>query len=299
MTLPNFLIIGAAKAGTTSLYSYLDQHPQIYMSAEKEPRFFALEGETPHFQGPTQNINQFSVTGLAAYQQLFDGVTDEIAIGEASTLYLHSPKALERIRHYIPDAKIVVGLRDPAERAFSSYVHLVRDGFEPLSFPESLSAEPERIQSNWQPLWFYQQRGFYARQLEQYFKAFGAENIQVYLYEDLAANSLAVAQEIYRFLSVDATFRPDLTRENVSGVPKNKRIQRLLTQDNFLKAVIKPLVPKQLRRGMVDKVKQQNLGKKPTLLPEIRQQLADLYREDVLHLQDLIGRDLSGWLKVS
>ena len=299
MTLPNFLIIGAAKAGTTSLYSYLDQHPQIFMSAEKEPRFFALEGEELHFQGPTQNINQFSVTDMETYQQLFAGVTDEIAIGEASTLYLHSPKALERIRHYIPEAKIVVGLRDPAERAFSSYVHLVRDGFESLSFAESLDAEPERIQNNWQPLWFYQQRGFYAQQMKQYINAFGAENIHVYLYEDLAADSLAIAQTIYRFLGVDTDFVPDLTRENVSGVPKNKLIQRLLTKDNPLKAAIKPLVPKQLRRNMADKVKQQNLGKKPVLLPEIRQQLTSLYREDILRLQDLIDRDLSSWLKVS
>lgn len=299
MTLPNFLIVGAAKAGTTSLYSYLDQHPQIYMSTEKEPRFFALEGETLHFQGPTQDINQFSVTDLAAYQQLFEGVTDEIAIGEASTLYLHSPKALERIRYHIPKAKIVVGLRDPAERAFSSYVHLVRDGFEPLSFPESLSAEPERIQDNWQPLWFYQQRGFYAKQLKQYLEAFGSDNVQVYLYEDLAADSLTVAQKIYHFLGVDTAFTPNLTRENVSGVPKNKRVQRLLTQDNFLKTMIKPLLPKSLRRKMVSKVKQQNLGKKPTLLPETRRHLIELYREDILQVQDLINRDLSGWLKAS
>ena len=298
MTLPNFLIIGAAKAGTTSLYSYLDQHPQIYMSAEKEPRFFALAGETPCFKGPTQNINRFSVTSLEAYHQLFAGVTDERAVGEASTLYLHSPKATENIRHYIPDAKLIVGLRDPAERAFSSYVHLVRDGFEPLSFEAGLRAEQGRIEDNWQPLWFYQQRSFYYRYLKRYFDIFGADNIKVYLYDDLAANSMAVAQDIYQFLGVDATFAPDLTRENVSGVPKNSQVQRWLTQDNPVKRIIKPLLPKRLRRNLVDSVRQNNLGKKPVLQPVVRQQLVDLYREDILQLQDLIKRDLTGWLQV-
>ena len=295
--MPNFLVIGAAKAGTSSLYHYLKQHPQIYMSSEKEPRFFALEGEKLEFGGPAQGINQGSVTSLEAYCQLFEGVTDQIAIGEASTLYLSSPKAPQRIKHYLPNAKLIAVLRDPAERAFSSYMHLVRDGYETLSFVEALEKEASRLQEKWQPLWYYKQRGFYYEQLKRYFELFKPEQIKVYLYEDLAADSTAVVQDIAHFLEVDPNFTPELTRENVSGIPKSRWLQNLFTKDNPIKLALKPLVPQQFRRGIAENVKKQNLGAKPTLSPEIRQQLITLYREDILNLQKLIDRDLSTWLK--
>ena len=295
--MPNFLVIGAAKAGTSSLYHYLKQHPQIYMSPEKEPRFFALEGEKLDFGGPAQGINQGSITSLEAYCQLFQGVINETAIGEASTLYLSSPKAPQRIKHYLPNAKLIAVLRDPAERAFSSYMHLVRDGYETLSFAEGLKAEANRIQENWQPLWYYQQRGFYYEQLKRYFDIFQMEQIKIYLYEDLAADSKAVVQDITRFLEVDANFTPKLTRENVSGVPKSRWLQHLFTKDNPLKSTLKPLFPQQLRRGIAENVKKQNLGAKPSLSSETRQELIAVYREDILKLQELIDRDLSTWLK--
>ena len=297
MTMPNFLLIGAAKAGTTSLYSYLEQHPQIYMCPEKEPRFFALEGELLDFSGPAQGINEGSVTSREAYSQLFRGVTNQTVIGEASTLYLSSPKAPQRIKHYIPDAKLIAVLRDPAERAFSSYLHLVRDGYETLSFAEGLKAEANRIKEKWQPLWYYQQRGFYYEQLERYYQLFKPDQIRVYLYEDLAADSTAVAQDIARWLGVEPDFTPELTRENVSGVPKSRWLQNLFTKDNPLKSILKPLFPQQLRRGIAENVIKQNLGAKPSLAPEVRQELIDIYREDILKLQELLNRDLASWLR--
>ena len=297
MSMPNFLIIGAAKAGTTSLYSYLAQHPQIYMSEQKEPRFFALEGEQPNYGGITQGINQSSISTLEDYQKLFEGVGDEAAIGEASTIYLYSEKAAERICHHVPDAKLIAVLRDPADRAFSSYVHLVRDGFETLSFAEGLKAEPVRRQENWQPLWFYQDRGFYYDQLKRYFDRFDAEQIKVYLYDDLVKSTQSVAQDIYRFLDVDDSFVPDLTRSNVSGIPKRRWLQNLFMKDNPLKAAIKPLLPEQMRKRISRDVHRKNTGDKPTFPLEVRQQLIDTYREDTLKLQGLLGRDLSNWLK--
>ena len=217
MKIPNFLIIGAAKAGTTSLYDYLNQHPQIYMSPIKEPRFFALEGEKLDFRGPAQGINQTSVTTWEQYCQLFQEATTEKAIGEASTIYLSNPKAPHRIKHYLPEVKLIAILRDPAERAFSSYVHLVRDGYENLSFTEAVEAEPTRIKENWQPLWYYKERGFYYEQLQKYFAIFKPEQIKIYLYEDLAVDSTAVIQDLSRFLGVDDSFTPDLTRKKCIG----------------------------------------------------------------------------------
>lgn len=176
MVLPNFLIIGAAKAGTTSLYSYLKQHPDIFMSSWKEPKFFSLEGEKLDFQGPSQIINTDSINNLESYLELFEGVKDETAIGEASPIYLYSPKAPANIKKYIPDAKLIVVLRHPAERAFSSFAHLIRAGYETLSFEEALEEEPQRIKEKWAPLWYYKEKGFYAQQLERYFELFDRED---------------------------------------------------------------------------------------------------------------------------
>lgn len=296
MIMPNFLIIGAAKAGTTSLYGYLVQHPQVYMSPIKEPRFFALEGEQLDFRGPAQSINHTSVTSLEEYSQLFQEVTSETAIGEASTIYLSNPLAPERIKHYIPDVKLIAILRDPCERAFSSYLHLVRDGYETLSFAEAIEAEPVRIQENWQPLWYYKERGFYYEQLQRYFAIFKPEQIKIYLYEDLATDSTAVTQDIARFLGIDDNFTPELTRKNVSGIPKNRFLQNLLTRKNPIKSVLKPLLPEALRQNAIQSLTKRNLGAKPTLSPQMRQKAIAIYREDILKLQELIQRDLTQWL---
>lgn len=296
MTKPNFLIIGAAKAGTTSLYDYLNQHPQIYMSSPKEPRFFALEGEKLDFRGPARAINQTSVTTWKEYCQLFQDVTTETAIGEASTIYLSDSQAPKRIQHYIPDVKLIAILRDPAERAFSSYMHLVRDGYETLSFAEALEAESDRIKENWQPLWYYRKRGFYYQQLQKYFELFPPEQIKIYLYEDLVNDSIAVIQDLARALEVDDTFKPNLTKQNVSGVPKNRLLQKVLTRKNPLKSILKPLLPKSLRKSVLQDLTKRNLGAKPTLSPQMRQNLIAIYREDILQLEKLIQRDLSQWL---
>ncbi len=296
--MPNFIVIGAGKAGTSSIFYYLEQHPQIYMSSFKEPKFFALEGEPLNFQGPDKDIvNNTSVNNLEAYQNLFQGISEEIAIGEASPIYLYSPKAPARIKQYLPEVKLVAILRNPVERAFSSFTHLLREGYETLSFEEALQEEENRIQKKWAPLWHYKQKGYYYEQLKRYYDIFDRQQIKVYLYEDLRNNSIELIQNIYSFVGVDDTFVPDLSKKNVSGTPKSRLVHDLFTKDNPLKSLLKPLFPKQLRRNIADTAISQNLGSKPRLAPETRDRLRQLYREDILQLQDLIERDLSAWLK--
>lgn len=297
MKLPNFLIIGAAKAGTSSLYYYLKQHPQIYMSSLKEPKFFAFEGEELDFQGPAKNnIKKFSVTTFEEYQQLFAGVTEEIAVGEASPIYFEHPKAAQRIKHYIPEAKMIAVLRHPAERAFSAFSHLVREGYETLSFEEALQKEDERINQKWIPLFYYKQIGFYYSHLKRYFELFEREQIKIYLYEELAANSIDVIKDIFKFLNVDHDFVPDLTRKNVSGNPKNRLFYDLFTKDNIVKSTFKPLFNNQIRRQIYDIVTTKTLNPKPKLSSSTKSNLIEVYKEDILRLQDLIQRDLSAWL---
>ncbi len=300
MTMPNFLIIGAAKAGTTSLHHYLRQHPQIYMSPEKELRFFALEGEKLDFRGPgDQKALRFSITDIEAYRRQFEGVSDERAIGESSPLYIYSPKAPGRIAHYIPDAKLIAVLRDPVERAYSCFLQLVRHGREPLDdFSHALREEKARIRRNYEPGWHYREGGFYYAQLSRYFELFDRERIRVYLYEDWKADPVDVLRDVFGFLGVDEGFVPDMSvRHNVSGVPRNKTLNALLTKPNPIKSSIKPFIPARLRNLAWTNLKRRNLREPPPLSPEVRQQLIGTYREDLLKLQTLIGRDLSRWLE--
>lgn len=297
MNLPNFLIIGAAKSGTTSLYSYLNQHPQIYFSPFKEPRFFALEGLTIDYQGPAQVINEKAINTIDEYQKLFSEVEDQIAVGEASTLYLYSKDAPQKIKQYIPDVKLIAILRNPIDRAYSSYSHLVRDGFETLSFKQALEEEKQRIDRNWPPLWHYQQRGFYYQQLARYYDIFPSEQIRVYLYDDFIRNAKKVTVDIFNFLGVDADFTANTSQKmNVSGVPKNKAFHKIITQDNPLKSLVKQLLPQDLRKQLYKKIKSSNLEKQSAMSSEVRRQLADTYQEDINKLEKLLDRDLSSWL---
>ena len=296
MVMPNFLILGAAKAGTTSLYYYLSQHPQIYMSPVKEPMFFALEGEKLNFQNPGRGINYNAITELEAYLKLFQNVTTEVAIGEASPLYLYDRKAPQRIKHYIPDAKLIVLLRNPVERAYSAYTHQVREKYEPLSFAEGLAEEKNSIRNNWDYLWHYCQAGYYYPQLKRYFDIFPLEQIRVYLYEDFQANSVNFVQNVYRFLGVDDTFIPDLTKMNVSGIPKSRFLHHLVNRGNWVRKTLKIFLPQQLRSNVAQKIREWNLKEKPQVSLEIKEQLGKQYEEDILKLQKLIQRDLSPWL---
>ena len=294
MNLPNFLIIGAAKSGTTALHNYLQQHPQVYMTPEKETNFFAFAGENLHFQGPGDTaINTFSITDLENYAAQFAEVTDETALGEACPLYLYHPQAPDRIKANIPDAKLIVILRSPVERAHANFLHLVRDGREPHpDFAHALKDETQRIRDNWEWFWHYRQQGFYATQLQRYYDRFPSNQIKIYLYEDLVHSSENLLRDIFQYLEVDPSHMPDMTiRPNKSGVPKNRLMHRILTQPNPLKAMLKPLFPERLRQ----KIQHQNLGK-PQISPEVRQSLAALYRDEILHCQDLIQRDLTAWL---
>ena len=258
MVLPNFLLIGTAKGGTTSLYSYLNQHPQIYMSTNKEPGFFALEGEKLDYQGPDEAFSRTSVTDIDAYEKLFQGVNTEVAIGEASPFYLYFPKVPERIKHHIPNAKLIVSLRNPVERAYASYMHNVRVGYENDTFEDSLEKELQRIQDNWIYLWHYKQCGLYYQQLSRYFEIFSQEQIQIHLFEDLAQSTQATVQSIFSFLEIDATFVPDLSIVNASGIPRSKLVHNLVDRGNPVRETLKAVVPDGLRKGIANQIRKLN-----------------------------------------
>ncbi len=298
-TMPNFLIVGAAKSGTTALHEYLQQHPQVYMTPSKETNFFAFEGEVVDFNGPGDDgIQSFSLTALETYQGEFKQVTNELALGEACPSYLYLPKAAKTIKKYIPDSRLIVILRNPVERAYANFLHLVRDNREPHNdFMLALKDEANRIKNNWEWFWHYIQVGYYGEQLQRYYEIFSPSQIKVCLYEDLQEKPVELIQDICRFVKIDDTFVPNMAlRPNQSGVPKNKAIHSFVTKPNLLKNLLKPLLSERFRHNIKNQLKYQNL-EKPPMSKKAKQYLINLYREDIIKCQDLINRDLSPWLE--
>jgi hypothetical protein len=303
MTLPNFLVIGAAKAGTTSLHGYLSQHPQVYVSPVKETNFFAFEGHRVDYRGPgdAQNINRTSITAFDAYQQQFHTVRDQTAVGEVSPLYLYLEQAPARIYHYLPGVRLVVVLRNPIDRAYSSFLHLRRDRREPVAqFEQALDQEEARIRANWAPLWHYRAMGFYFAQLKRYYERFGRERIRIYLYEHFSQDPAALLIDLFEFLEIDSSCHLDLSlRRNVSGIPKYAWLHDLLKRPHAIRSMIKSWLPHGFQRQgtkLLSQVRNRNLVK-PKLSPAVRTKLLQLYHEDILRTQDLIQCDLSHWIK--
>ncbi len=301
MTIPNFLVVGAAKSGTTSLHHYLHQHPQIYMSPQKETFFFNFDGQMPDYTGPGDMdfYQGRTILDFNTYQAQFDGVKEEKAIGEACPQYLSDSEAPRRIHHYLPDIKLIAVLRNPIERAYSSFMHMRRDGYESVAdFSEALRLEQSRMQANWRPIWHYKSRGFYSKQLQTYWRYFDASRLRIYLHEDLKQNPEWMLQDIFRFLEVDEHFSPDTSmKHNVAGIPRSKSLLKLVMTPNTIKAWTRPLLPRPVRDFLKRSLTASSVNLiKPQLPADARTELLIAYREEILALQEMIGRDLSHWL---
>jgi len=302
LNMPNFLIIGAPKSGTTSLFQYLRMHPEIFMSNLKEPNFFALEGKVINYQGPGDiRGNQCRITSLTAYQQLFASDKPYKAKGEASTVYLYSNIAAQNIAKYKPSMKMIAILRNPVDLAYSAFLHMQREGREPCStFEEALACENERIKKNWGPLWHLTAQGYYAEQLQRYITHFPRQQLKIFFYEAWQSTPQSVIHDILEFLEVDSTIQLDTSnRFNESGKPKQLWLHHILTKNNPLKQILKPFLPKHLRRNMMAALTQKNLQKHtiPPMLKETRAMLQQRFYHDIKKLETLTNTDLSHWLQ--
>lgn len=290
--LPNFVIIGAAKAGTTALYWYLAEHPAVFMSPVKETNYFAygLDGAGRLLYGNPE-VHRFPVKSLAEYEALFAGAERAAAIGEASPLYLECPQSAGRIRELIPGARIICSLRHPVDRAYSDYQMFLRrrglrlDPARDLT-PASAWARPD---SHWMQI------GRYHEQLARYFDAFPRAQIHVSLFDDLKRNALQTTQDVYRFVGVDAAHAPNFAAPHaVGGMPASRLLERFF-MNPVIRSAVEPWVPTRAA-NWVRQLRSRNLRRAPALPAQLRRDLTRHFRDDIARTSELIGRNLDGWL---
>lgn len=294
--LPNFLVVGAAKCGTTSLYYYLKQHPDIYLSERKEGRF--LSGLKGTFTGPgDSSLNESIIESLDDYTKLFENVADEKMIGDISPEYLYYyDKTIRNIKQILGDVKIIIILRNPLDRAYSAYQHMRRDGRETLTFEEACVHEDIRLEKGWEHLWAYTKGSYYFSAVKAYMENFS--QVKVLLFDDLKRDALQTVWEICDFLDVDKNFQPETGEKyNYSGIPRNQVLDRFFRNPGILsKMIVRNVIP----RSLIDKIKKSIYRfslKKTSLDKKVRAEMLRKYEYDIAHLGRLLERDLSFWLR--
>lgn len=300
--LPNFLIVGAAKCGTTSLYHYLKLHPDIYMSPNKEPCFFVSKIiKKQSFRDPRWLFEKLhTVYSFKSYSKLFKDVRDEKAIGEASTAYLYYYKeSIEQIKKYLGDkVKIIIILRNPVERAFSAYTHMLGGNWINTSFEKALENEDFKIKNNWTHIQFCKNLGLYFNQVKAFTDNF--VDTKVILLEDLSDNSEECLKEIYAFLNVDLSHTVNTkNRYMVSRdkVPNSQFINKLVRFHKILRKnkIYKYIIFNNEINNLFDYVETKNRISLE-MKPETKNYLINFFSEDVKKLEKLIKRDLSSWI---
>jgi len=277
MPLPNFLVIGALKAGTTSLYYYLKKHPDVFMpDTIKEARFFCYDGKTSSLSIPVRTLRD--------YERLFDGVKGEKAIGEASPHYLRSHHAPYQIKRILPKARLIASIRNPVDSSYSIYLMNLRSHGrnKGVSFLKALRQDP----------WLNHHS--YFEQFTRYYSVFPREQLHVILFDDLVADARRVVSSVHHFLEVDDSFSPMTSViHNRGGLPRYSWLNRIAGH-----RAMKTWAKKWLPRSVIDAAKnvvQRNMVRSD-LSPEERKEALIVFRDDILRTQDLLCIDLSKWL---
>lgn len=296
MTRPDFFIVGAPKAGTTSLQYYLSQHPDVFMPEEKELHFF---GSDLDIREPRPSLQQY----LSHFES-----ADAHRVGEASVWYLYSKEAAEEIHDFNPEAEIVVSLRNPVEMVHSLHSQLLFIEDENIEdFEGALDAESDR-RKGWRipdectfpPSLHYTRVARYTEQLKRYLQVFGPDRVHVLLYDDLVDDVRGVVRDLYAFLRVDSEFVPDLSVQNPNMRVRSRAARRLIEiMPGAFRQRTKKLLPGPIRRPVVRWVRKLHTEVVPRspMSPEVRERLRGAYATDIRRLEELLGRDLSPWMK--
>jgi hypothetical protein len=296
---PDLFIIGGAKCGTTSLFDWLSQHPAIFAPLEKEPRYYAFAEEAPDFRGPgDRELMRKIITQREAYEALYAkrGPQHQRAL-DASAVYLWSEKAPAALARAKPDARLVVLLRQPADRAYSQWLHLTRNGHETHSFAEGLARETQRASMGWSYLWRYRERSHYAPQLNRWLRHFPRAQLQVELFDDLQRDPLGVIQRVLAHAGLDPAPINTTQRSNDGLMFRSPQLARVLSRAGNLKQATRQLLPREswAERAALWLERLNHQPAKPTIAPDVRRALTASAASDIADVEHLLGRDLSGW----
>jgi hypothetical protein len=296
---PNFFIVGAQKAGTTSLYFYLKDLPQVYMSPLKEPLYFA-----PH---AVHNSASDIIRDKKEYLRLFEKANGHIAIGEASPIYLWDPDAPKLIHQTVPHARIIMILRDPIERAYSIYLQRVRYGGVKSSFYDELMRDYKNQEKLYGKSQLYVEMGMYYEQVKRYFDIFGRKQVKVIIFEEFVQHPAQTVNEILAFLGVKYTVTEITEQHNPYSVPRSPLSRWIFALFRWLRArnvkfykllmllpdsILESLpLPSGKSSGFAAKMLFKRV-EKPKMEPEAFKFLQEIYHDNVLKLESLLGRTL-------
>ena len=298
--LPDFLIVGAAKSGTTSLFYYLNKHPMIFMPVTKEPNFFSYMDNPPNYKSPAR---MKVISNYDDYTNLFDSANDKQLIGEASPSYLFaSERTIENIKTIYgtnyKKIKIIIILRNPVEVAFSMYSHHLRGGTESLDFESSIAPETvkDRQARGWNIFYDYLSVGMYHDRIKNYLETFPLT--KVLLFDDLVNDPNKLVNTVHAFFGIEELALKDKTVYNKSGEPKIKFLNSIVSGKIpwliFPLKLLKNLLPAQVTIKLLYIIRDLNMEK--VEIPErTREILMSHFRDDIDKVQHLINRDLSQW----
>ena len=300
MAMPDFLVIGAPKAGTTALHAALAQHPALYMSPIKEPKHFLTDGPPPTRGGPGDVLTyREHIWRRADYEALFDGAPKGTLRGESTPLYMHDPDAMRRIREAIPDARLIAIIRDPVERAHSNWTHLWSAGLEPVGdFVQACAEEQRRIDAGWASFWHYTGLSRYGQQLERVFSLFPREQVLVIRYRQLVDEPARTLDEIFGFLGVEQGLVTQIPRENVTTHPEATLAHRavaLLLRASAAGGRFLPGPALDGLTGWLERYLQRHSRERQPLGWDQRQALIPRFEADLELLERVLDADFSDW----
>lgn len=296
--IPNFFIVGAPRTGTTSVWSYLVHHPDVFMSYQKEPLYFGSDlTKTPH---------EFAVLEKNKYLELFRKGGSHRIRGEASVMYLFSKTAAREIYEFNPDARILIMLRNPVDVIYSHHGQLRWGGYEDLAdFGEALDAEADRRQDRRVPksalvkqALFYREIGLFGQQVERYLQVFPHNQVKVILYEEFCKAPEKNYFSLLDFLGLREIPPPSYEIKNPHKEPRSIRLSAWLHKPPGALGPVLRLIPQPYRHRLLWTLFiliNTRYRKRDPLDPELRRRLEDYYTPDTQKLSLLIGRDLSGW----
>lgn len=293
---PNFFIVGAPKCGTTSLWSYLKDHPEIYMPSLKELYFFDVDLWEKRSERPWARLNGGRKPSLEQYLGCFSAAGEQKRIGEATASYLRSQRAATEIKAFNPEAQIIIMLRSPVDLLHSLHSNSLRDHLEPISdFEAALEADAKRPDGKGRG---YRNYTNFPEQVQRYFDLFGRENVHTIIYDDLKKSSAVVGRDTLRFLGVSPDFAADFPLANPNKNVRNAHLETILErQPRALSGICRALIPARLRAQIRSRLFSPKLVVRPRspMRAELRRRLQKEFEPKVDQLSAILGRDLSGW----